>query len=124
MSLHRPLLLAALVALVATLAACRPTAEATFSGDTLTVACGRCIFEMEGLDACPWAAEIDGKHYLIRGKVPKEHSTHAPDGICNMRRQAVIDGELRGGELLVSRMELLPPEGVPKEPRFGVEDEH
>ena len=115
---------ACLVALLAVLSACRPAAEATFSGDTLTVACGRCMFEMEGVEGCPWAAEIDGEHYLIRGRIPKDHSTHAPDGICNMRRKAVVDGELRDGELLVTRMELLPPEDVPEEPRFGPEDVH
>lgn len=122
--MRRPLLLASLLALITAVLACRPAADATFSGETVTVACGRCMFEMEGVEGCPWAAEIDGEHYLIRGRIPKEHSTHAPDGICNMTRQAVIDGELRDGELLVSRMELLPPVGVPAEPRFAPEDEH
>jgi len=115
---------ASLLALLALLSACGPAAEATFEGETLTVACGRCIFEMEGVEGCPWAAEIDGGHYLIRGRLPEDHSTHAPDGICNMRRRAVVDGELRGGELRVTRFDLLPPEEVPPEPRFGPEDVH
>ena len=120
----RSALLAFLLGLVTVLPSCRPAADATFSGETLTVACGRCTFEMEGVEGCPWAAEIEGEHYLIRGRIPKDHTTHAPDGICNMTRQAVIDGELRDGELLVTRMELLPPEEVPAEPRFSPEDLH
>jgi hypothetical protein len=109
---------------VCALAACTPAADATFEGDTLDVACGRCVFEMEGVQGCPWAAEIEGRHYLIRGPLPTDHSTHAPDGICNMTRQAVVDGELRDGELLATRFELLPPERVPEQPRFGPADEH
>jgi hypothetical protein len=120
----RPLVVAVLLGLITVFPACRPPADATFSGETLTVACGRCVFEMEGVEGCPWAAEIDGEHYLIRGRIPKDHTTHAPDGICNMTRKAVIDGELRDGELLVTRMELLPPEEVPAEPRFSPEDLH
>jgi hypothetical protein len=120
----RPLVFAVLLGLITVLPACRPPADATFSGETLTVACGRCVFEMEGVEGCPWAVEIEGEHYLIRGRIPKDHNTHAPDGICNMTRKAVIDGELRDGELLVTRMELLPPEEVPAEPRFSPEDLH
>ncbi|MBW2274964.1 MAG: hypothetical protein JRG96_16980 [Deltaproteobacteria bacterium] len=122
---HSPLSVAASLLLVAgALAACRPAADATFHGDILDVACGSCVFEMEGVQGCPWAAEIEGRHYLIRGPIPEDHSSHAPDGICNMTRQAVIEGELRGGELLATRMELLPPQGVPEEPRFGPADLH
>ena len=38
---------------------------------TVTVACGRCIFEMEGAVGCPWAAEIEGEHYLVSGTTPQ-----------------------------------------------------
>ena len=124
MKCRPPLRLACVVALAAWVAACRPAPDATFHGHTLTVACGRCIFEMEGVEGCPWAAEIEGEHYLIRGPLPTDHSTHAPDGICNMHRKAVVDGELRDGELLVTRFELLPAEEVPAQPRFTPEDLH
>ena len=92
----------------------------------VTVACGACIFDMPGVENCPWAAELDGHHYLLRGSLPLDHNSHLADGICNMRRQARLTGEIRGDLLVVSRFELLPaaPEAVPEEPRFTPADVH
>ena len=70
---------------------------------------------MEGVEGCPWAAEIDGVRYLVQGAVPQQHQSHAVDGICRMERQAVVDGVIRDEILVVSRMELLPAEGVPED---------
>ena len=91
---------------------------------TITVGCASCIFEMEGALGCPFAAEIDGKHYMIQGRVPEGHESHAPDGICNMRRKAKVDGRLRDGKLITTRVELLPAAQVPDSPRFTPADVH
>ncbi len=93
-------------------------------GRELTVACGMCIFEMPGAENCPFAAEVDGQYYIMRGALPHDHLSHAPDGICNMPRRAIVDGEIRGELLHVTKMVMLDPVGVPEEPRFGAEDIH
>jgi hypothetical protein len=92
----------------------------------VTVACGACIFDMPGAKNCPWAAELDDHHYLLRGPLPLDHNSHLSDGICNMKRQARLTGEIRGDLLVVSRFELLPaaPEDVPEAPRFTPSDVH
>jgi len=94
---------------------CGGDAPIPIEGQTITVACGQCVFEMEGVEGCPWAAEIDGVRYLVQGAVPQQHQSHAVDGICRMERQAVVDGVIRDEILVVSRMELLPAEGVPED---------
>jgi hypothetical protein len=77
--------------------------------ETVTVACGRCIFDMK-VKGCPWAAQVDGHYFLVKGVVPskKEHDEHAADGMCNVARKAVVSGELRDGALQLSKMRLLP----------------
>ena len=90
----------------------------------LTVGCGACIFAMPGVTACPWAAEIDDKHYLMKGALDANHNSHMADGICNMPRRARITGELRDGLLYVSKMTLLAAENVPEDPRFAPTDIH
>jgi hypothetical protein len=80
-----------------------------FVDETITVACGKCVFNMD-VKGCPWAAEIDGTHYLVKGEVPSEddHDAHAADGMCRLPRKAVIHGQLRDGVLTVSKMKLVP----------------
>jgi hypothetical protein len=104
--------------------ACGPEPGIPIEGRELTVACASCIFEMPGVEGCPWAAEVDGRHYLLRGRVPQDHLSHEPDGICNMERRARIDGEIRGELLHVSQMTLLDAEDIPAKPRYSPEDAH
>jgi len=108
--------LLAVLAFVGSALACNRGPE--LEGATVTVGCGRCIFGMEGLKSCPWAVELEGKHYLVQGPLPEDHATHAPDGICNMRRQAIVDGQLKGDRFVATRFELLPAKDVPTSPRF------
>jgi len=91
-------------------AAVAAKAMRTFNNEKLQVACGSCIFEMKDVEGCPWAAEIDGKHYLIAGKLPTEdeHDSHGDEGMCTMARHAMVTGELRGDKLVVSQMNLVP----------------
>jgi hypothetical protein len=94
-----------------------------FNQEAITVACGSCVFEMEGVEGCPLAAEIDGEYYLVRGALP-EHDSHEADGICNMKRSAIVDGELRGEFLVVSKIEFVPADSIPESPRFAPDEGH
>ena len=107
--------------------ACSPgkAAEQVVTHREVTVACGRCIFEMKkATTGCPWAVEIDGHHYLVQGEVPQGHQNHAPDGICNMRRRAIVDGTIRGDRFISTHFELKRAGGVPENPRYTPEDVH
>lgn len=108
------------VGLLVWVVACDGTAVRTLDDETVTVACGSCVFEMPEVEGCPWAAEVDGRYVLVQGKVPgpETHDGHAPDGMCNMARKATVSGELRKDALVVSKMELLPAESTPEQPRF------
>jgi hypothetical protein len=114
-----------LLALALSLGSCKkeqPTK--VLQGERIRAACAMCIFEMEGVRACLWAVEIDGKFYLADGDLPKNHESHAPDGMCNMSRHAVVDGELVGGRFVASRFELEPAGKPPGNPRFTEKDVH
>lgn len=114
-----------LLALVLVVSACQKAKpEKTLHNQRVTAACAMCVFKMEGIRACMWAVEIDGKFYLADGKLPKNHQNHAPDGMCNMPRHAVVDGEIVGGRFVASRFELEPAAGVPQNPRFTKEGVH
>ena len=79
----------------------------------IDVGCGNCIYGMEDAVGCPWAAEIDGEHIYVMGAIPQDHNGHAPDGICNMERQARVEGVVREGKLVVTEVEFIPAENVP-----------
>ena len=99
--------------------------ERAIENREVTTACGRCVFGLpEATVGCPWAVEIDGRRYLVQGRVPEGHQNHAPDGICNMPRRAVVDGRIRGDKFISTRFELKPAEKVPQKPRFTPKDEH
>lgn len=113
---RRPLALAA-AALVALICACGAAPKGVpIEGRVLTVACAHCIFHMPDVKSCPWAAELDGHYYLLTGNVPSQHNSHAPGGICTMKRKARIDGVLVNDVIRVARLELLPvePGSVPE----------
>ena len=105
-------------ALAPSLTACSTSAAASaraahpprdVAAETLTVACGRCVFGMD-VEGCPWAAKVDGQFFLVKGAVPSDdqHDAHAKDGMCNVPRKAVVRGRLENGVLTVTEMRLLP----------------
>jgi len=106
------------------LSACAGSGEIAVPSQTVDVACGKCIFSMEEAKGCPWAAEIDGKPYLMLGPMPEDHLMHSPAGICNMRRQARVEGTIRQDRFVASSFELLPPENVPEKPTYTEEGVH
>lgn len=91
---------------------------------TVKIGCGRCQFHMAEAQGCPFAAEIDGQHYLIQGRVPEDHQSHAQDGICNMVREAKVSGTLRDGKLITTKLDLLPAQSVPETRQYTEEDVH
>ena len=92
---------------------CNAKGSKHLSGETVPAACGLCIFKMEGLRGCHWAIEVDGKYYLAEGVLPQSHQPHGPDGMCNMPRQAVVDGDLLNGKFVATRFDLKPATNVP-----------
>ena len=112
-----------------TLNGCGGSSQTGVTMQTVDVACARCVFRMdesrlEDVPGCPWAAEIEGETYLVYGPVPHDHSNHAPDGICNMRRQAAVEGNVRNGKFIASSFTLLPAADIPSQPAFTEADEH
>lgn len=100
------------------LAACGSSAT-EISDRTVEVGCAMCQFEMEGAETCFWAARFDGKTVTVRGDaLPEDHDAHAPDGMCNVTRQAVVSGTLYPTYFLATKFELLPidPSALPAEP--------
>lgn len=96
---------------------------------TVRAACGSCVFKMEGGQGCYWAVELDGKFHVAAGNaLPKDHDAHAPDGMCNMERKAMVEGEIVDDQFVASRFEILPaqkvPQGVPKKPQPIASDKH
>ncbi|HMV69456.1 MAG TPA: DUF6370 family protein, partial [Myxococcota bacterium] len=75
---------------------------------TVTAACGLCVFHDPDAKGCYWAVELDGAYYAVNGDTPADHEPHAPGGMCTMPRKAVVAGELRGKQLFASKFELLP----------------
>jgi len=91
---------------------------------TVEAACGMCLYSMAEAKGCMWAVKIDGAHYLVNGQLPRDHENHAPDGMCNVKRQVVVDGHIRDDHFVATRFELLPPEILPEVPKYTPEDVH
>lgn len=106
-----------------TLAGCgEPAVE--IRSQKVTVACGTCIFKLPNGRGCYWAVELDGKHYPVTGDVPKDHENHAPTGMCNMKRSAILSGETSGNTFIATRFDLQPAESASVEPQYTEEDQH
>lgn len=54
------------------------------------VACGACIYKMSGVQGCPLAINIDGKHYLVEGATWPNHD------YCDRTCTAIVTGKLLG----------------------------
>lgn len=77
--------------------------------ETLTVACGMCVFKLGATTGCYWAAEVDGGHLPVTGPgIPMDHQAHAPGGMCTMPRRATVTGTRYDDKIVADRFELLP----------------
>lgn len=75
---------------------------------TYEVSCGMCNMDMTG-DACALAIEIDDKTYYVEGSNLHDHGdAHADDGLCTVRRDAKVVGEVKKGVFVAESLELLP----------------
>ena len=75
---------------------------------TYEVSCGKCNMEMTG-DACALAIEINDKSYYVEGNGLNDHGdAHTEDGLCTVRRDAKVVGEIKKGVLVAESLELLP----------------
>lgn len=93
---------------------------------TVHVACGMCRFGLEDPErhGCYWAAQIDGRVVPIGGTaLPRDHENHAPDGMCNVTREAVVSGTLYEKSFVASEFELQPVDPA-AEPEFTPEHVH
>jgi hypothetical protein len=79
-----------------------------------SVACGTCVFRMEGMAGCFWAVELDGEYHPMAGDIPPVDmvEAHQPGGMCATEREARVAGSIRpDGRFLATRFELLPWDG-------------
>jgi hypothetical protein len=90
----------------------------------VTAGCGTCQFRLVNGVGCYWTIELDGKLYPVTGSIPKDHAMHSPDGMCNMKRTAIVDGEISGTTFIASRFDLQPAEAPADAPMFTESDDH
>jgi len=110
----------AVMAIAVACSGCEPGGEEV-ADRTLEVGCGTCQLGQTSHPGCWWAAKVDGRVVPVRGDAlpsDREHDGHAPDGMCNMTRRAVVSGRLYESHLAVTQFDLLPvdPEDVPDGP--------
>lgn len=111
--------------LLSSLVACSLVFGESLEDETVTAACGMCIFGQRTDAGCYWAIEWDGAYYPVNGHTPteEEHASHGSEGMCTVARQAKVSGTLRKGRFLADRFELLPFDPtVPQPARDGVHD--
>jgi hypothetical protein len=64
---------------------------------------------MRNVTGCKLAVKIDGTPYIVTGSDIDNHGdAHAPDGLCNSARAAVIEGTIKDGRFAAKKFELLP----------------
>lgn len=92
---------------------------------TVQVGCGMCRFHREGATpGCYWAADFGDKVVPVRGDaLPRDHEQHAPDGMCNVTRDAVVSGTLYAGYFEATKFELAPVDPATN-PDFDPADVH
>ena len=71
---------------------------------TVEVACGSCVYHMEGVKGCKLAAMVDGKPMLVTGVPQPGHDS----GICEKAQQASLTGQVEGGQFVASSFTLKP----------------
>jgi hypothetical protein len=95
---------------VSTLMGCSLVLGTLIEDQTVTAACGMCVFGEPPLGGCYWAIEWEGAYYPVNGPTPsdEEHDAHGAEGMCSVARQARVSGRIRKGRLVADAFELLP----------------
>lgn len=74
---------------------------------TVKTGCSKCIFHSS--KKCSLAIEVDGKVYEVKGSSLKDHGKpHANDGLCKVKREAKVTGEIKENTFIAYNFELLP----------------
>jgi hypothetical protein len=85
-----------------------PEPTHTIRQTVVPVACGTCVFKMDGSKGCYWAIEIEGVVFPVDGVVPEDHMPHGPAGMCVQPRRAVVSGDVLHRQFRATHFELLP----------------
>ena len=96
----------------------------TLNNKTVEAACGMCKYGVPSANGCYWAIQWKGDMLVVQGEIPQDHENHAPDGMCNVKRKAIVSGVAKSGQLYAKKFELLPPDEIPENPTFSPSDEH
>ena len=74
---------------------------ASFSDRTIEVGCAMCIYDMDGVQGCTLAANIDGEPMLMTGV---DVDLHAHD-LCSVAKDAVVTASMEGDGLVASTID-------------------
>jgi len=83
-----------------------------------------CLYLKPTNAGCYWVIEHEGETYPVAGKLPLDHENHAPDGMCNMKRQVRVTGDIRGPNFIATKFDVLPTSDIPDKPRYTPDDKH
>jgi hypothetical protein len=73
--------------------------------------CGQCQFDLPGT-GCDLAIVLDGNAHFVDGSHLDDHGdAHAPEGLCNAVRPAIVTGRLTDGRFQAERFEVVPDAG-------------
>ena len=96
----------------------------TLTNETVEAGCGWCQYGAMGNSGCYWTIQWKGDMLVVQGDIPQDHQNHAPDGMCNVKRQVVVSGRVKSGQIYAKKFELLPIQDVPENPKFTPADLH
>lgn len=103
-----PVLPVLLLALAASACATRLAVIDLTQPTVVEAACGECLFGMKGA-GCDLAVRMNGKGYFVDGvDLDSLGDAHAADGMCQVIRQARVEGRIEPGRFVASSFELLP----------------
>jgi hypothetical protein len=98
-----------LVFLLPLLACTTPEPPVPVPEQEATVGCGVCRYGKPGtVPGCQWAIELGGEVMPALGNVPEQEDPHGPEGMCTMKRKALVAGAIRHRAFYADRFELRP----------------
>ena len=68
------------------------------------VACGSCIYKMDGVSGCKTAIKIGEEKYMLAGETIDAHST----GLCKAAKAVKVAGAVADGAYVATKIELTP----------------
>jgi hypothetical protein len=72
---------------------------------SIEVACGHCIYKMEGLEQCTSACKVEGKTLLLEGPGTDAQALMAA-GFCEGPLMADVEGKVEGDKYVVTSLKL------------------